>query len=499
MTEISEEASIDHPKQGSNSQQYDVYSPKTSTPIREVSYHSNTPSGDASVFVSCSQNSFNGCGTSKNLYNADLNHSSTNKGHKPLPPSPLTEHSISSSDSSQNNSQHTSKLDSSTSFHTTQANNSAEKVLSNSTAEPVWPRIERKNATHLFSQCDAHHNQNLPVKHNFTQDSSISSDKFSQIKRVSLDTRYQHLENKNQKDRPISEVNFNGNSQNAFTTSKPKFISSSSSWSDVARISPSSGLQTSPVGAGGCTTKPPSADKQDANIEGKDKAQFNKASQGKGSKGKHRKAKTSEWQNKTQPALSNRSAHTLTLESFMTPQRSSTKKGGMANGRKAIQMLENRFVEQIEANATSPPKKVKPSPIKRLSFSKDEQSSKQHEMCNSGDARSELLSNDSKRLTIVKNNTIDLVDNSMVKAESRVSNAHQRTSHQTSKRAPILSLESLLKKSVTEKDIFEDENEDEDEYISNKMNEEADTFWKVTPISAGSTFRFATFSNVLKC
>ncbi|XP_059162198.1 uncharacterized protein LOC131945185 [Physella acuta] len=493
VIEISEDASIDHPKQqGPNSQLYDVYSPKTSTPIREAHNHSNTPcsvprAGDASAFVSHSQNSFPDCRTSKHQHNADLN-SSNNKGLKPLPPSPLTEHSVSSSDSSQNNSHYTSKHDSSASFQTTQANSSAEKFLSNSNGEPVWPRIEseRKKVTHLFSQCDIHHNQNWPVKHNFTQDAPNSVDKFSQVKRVSLDSRHQNVENKNHKYQPASEVNLNGNSQNSFSTSKPKFISSSSSWSDVARISPSSGLQTSPVNAGGCTTKPPSADKQDAYIEGKDKAQCNKGSHGKGSKGKHRKAKTSEWPNKTQPTLSNRSAHTLTLESFMTPQRNSTKKSGLANGRKAIQMLENRFVEQIEANATSPPKKVKPSPIKRLSFSKDELSGKQHEMCNSGDARNVLLSNDSKELTIAKNNTVNLVDSSTVKAESKVNNIHHRSSHQTSKRAPVLSLESLLKKAVTEKDIFEDENEDEDEYTSNRTNEEAEKFWKVNPISDGS-------------
>lgn len=60
-------------------------------------------------------------------------------------------------------------------------------------------------------------------------------------------------------------------------------------------------------------------------------------------------------------------AKLMTLDNFMTPEKN--KENWPNLGTKGLNAFENRFVEHIDVSSTSPPKKVRPSPIKKLNFS----------------------------------------------------------------------------------------------------------------------------------
>lgn len=202
---------------------------------------------------------------------------------------------------------------------------------------------------------------------------------------------------------------------------------------------------------------------------------------------------------------SNRSGYicprSLTLESFIVPQKNAKKKNGIPDGKKDFSSFQNRFVEQLSANPVSPPKKVRPSPIKRLSFSKNEDTvaAEDRHVSDSGDGKKTAdLHNDAKELETVEWNVEKKLDDNgdnadtlhikfkgKAKAAVQQEKNYKGSTKQQSK--PVISLERLLKaRNVQEqKDIFEEELESECECPKNDGSEppkndslkDAEAFW----------------------
>ena len=161
----------------------------------------------------------------------------------------------------------------------------------------------------------------------------------------------------------------------------------------------------------------------------------------------------------------------LTLENFITPQKLNGKKNIIKSDKKDI-LLENRFVEHIAANPTSPPKKVRPSPIKKLNFAKNESSIEYNlgdkEGLNpgaAGDADS-VLSQDVEKQEYVR-----------TKEGVQKGNASELRQHSL-QNSLVFSMKKYFKDEQKETgDIFEEENEDEDEYPDLTEKDEVQQFW----------------------
>ncbi|KAK0054923.1 codanin-1 [Biomphalaria pfeifferi] len=197
-----------------------------------------------------------------------------------------------------------------------------------------------------------------------------------------------------------------------------------------------------------------------------------------------------------QTKLTNHSRTSLIqLEDYITPKKQNGKKSGSL-GKKNLSMLENRFIEHIEASASSPPKKVRPSPVKKLSFMKNTSCDSSFPD-NSGDAKLNIKQkNDSQPLPLQDSQPLtqdfDSVMHNVeakIKARSKEINMSVLSKRMTERRSPVLSLESLLnaEKAVAndKKDFFVLENEDEDEYINAKSSasHQADIFWKTKHVT----------------
>lgn len=72
--------------------------------------------------------------------------------------------------------------------------------------------------------------------------------------------------------------------------------------------------------------------------------------------------------NSSSGSKNNNRVQPITLENFMT-SKSRNKKGKTPQGGKDLTMFENRFVQNLKVDSASPPKKMQPSSIKRLTFS----------------------------------------------------------------------------------------------------------------------------------
>ncbi|KAH9519627.1 hypothetical protein Btru_003186 [Bulinus truncatus] len=234
------------------------------------------------------------------------------------------------------------------------------------------------------------------------------------------------------------------------------------SWSQVAKVSPSAGsnynlkLQDQPV-------------------------------EKKTNRGEFRNTKKKDFvktDQETNPQSMSRNCSTqIQLEDFVTPKKQIGKKNESAMMRKNISMLESRFVEQIEANATSPPKKVRPSPVKKLTLSKNNGNDKSV-VDASGDAKNSV---DHIPVQGSKNKE------NRIKLKFNAVNTSSVSKRVLEKKGPVLSLESLLATDNSsynkQKDIFEDENEDEDEYTNSEssVSIQVENFWKVKPLTVKQT------------
>ncbi|GFO35447.1 hypothetical protein PoB_006195200 [Plakobranchus ocellatus] len=161
----------------------------------------------------------------------------------------------------------------------------------------------------------------------------------------------------------------------------------------------------------------------------------------------------------------------LTLENFLTPQKPHGKRNGLKNDKKDILMLESRFVEHIAANPTSPPKKVRPSPIKRASSCKRETSGGQVDLAAGGDAAT-VLGEDCKQLETLQE---------YIKTQSRYENdTDAKVKQQPSQGRLIFSMSKYLRDNPAQAgDAFKEENEDEDEYPDLSESKEVQNFWDV--------------------
>ncbi|GFS12010.1 codanin-1 [Elysia marginata] len=173
------------------------------------------------------------------------------------------------------------------------------------------------------------------------------------------------------------------------------------------------------------------------------------------------------------PKSSNRGPSThFTLENFITPQKHNGKKNGMKSEKKDISMLESRFVEHIAANPTSPPKKLRPSPIKKMSLSKRENNSDWKEAeaseLNAGGDAGFLLNGKGESLR------------EYVKPKDSVQKAlnAEEMKNEPPKSPLVFSMNKFFKDKPAEAgDVFEEENEDEDEYPGRAEKEEVQQFW----------------------
>ena len=170
----------------------------------------------------------------------------------------------------------------------------------------------------------------------------------------------------------------------------------------------------------------------------------------------------------------------LTLENFITPQKLNGKKNGPKKEKKDILMLENRFVEQIAANPTSPPKKVRPSPIKKISFSKNE--SFANGLNAAGDADSVLLQDCKKLETLKEYIKTKPKDENKILSKPNIKpkdlNGHE-VRKQPLQNTPVFSMNKYFNEEPSETgDAFEEENEDEDEYPNLTKKENVQKFWE---------------------
>ncbi|RUS79027.1 hypothetical protein EGW08_013210 [Elysia chlorotica] len=166
----------------------------------------------------------------------------------------------------------------------------------------------------------------------------------------------------------------------------------------------------------------------------------------------------------------------FTLENFITPQKVNGKKNGIKNDKKDI-LLENRFVEHIAANPTSPPKKVRPSPIKKLSFANKENNSEiepageeSTKPSAAGDADSVLLQDCGK---------LEALQEYIKTEEGSQKDKTVDLRQQPSQNSLVFSMKRYFKDDQTNAgDTFEEENEDEDEYPDLREKVKVQQFWR---------------------
>ncbi|CAG5124876.1 unnamed protein product, partial [Candidula unifasciata] len=183
---------------------------------------------------------------------------------------------------------------------------------------------------------------------------------------------------------------------------------------------------------------------------------------------------------------------TLTLESFITPQKSTRKKNGVPNGKKDLDLLQNRFVDQLAANPISPPKKIRPSPVKKLGFFKPaevEGAVLEQAVVDSGDCHpnERLNSNHEQPHRLQKKMDFSRDCGTTVQFAPRqqksniVENQTEIVDSTEIKGGPVFSLRKSLKNS-NRKDVFIEDAEEEAEYSAKNDGSEAKAFWTPKPL-----------------
>ncbi|XP_012939985.1 uncharacterized protein LOC101855115 [Aplysia californica] len=187
----------------------------------------------------------------------------------------------------------------------------------------------------------------------------------------------------------------------------------------------------------------------------------------------------------------------LTLENFIPKPQKGKGKNSLPKNEKDMILLKSRFMEDLKANPTSPPKKIQPSPIKRLSFSdqKADLPTPLGSVSVCGDGGDSLAGSveqlkSLKKLLSDREGTDRPLDEPGVCKTNPSKRSQVVLKDKTVKEIDlklVCSLEKLMTEEANGKDVFEDEDEGEDDYTPTETSlSEAKQFWELRPVKSSS-------------